>query len=256
MQIKAVLENAQHPEYGQATVPLPIPKEEYDHVIELLAPLEIGSPVERDCKVEELIGAYPVFCCLEGQQVNVDELDYLMKLADSFFGGEDAQYRDTTGFRHETLTDDPQVRKAVDDILMDFAGEENPKRTCSYGLTEAGRQAMRDVADPGLPHTYAWFVMTDCGAPEEQIRRDLTLEEAIQTYLENDRPEKRIGVTKDGVATVDLVRSLDGEQQFFGDYQRLDSFKSDPEIAAAVETIQRELEQNTPQQGLVMGGPL
>ena len=93
MQIKAVLENAQHPEYGQATVPLPIPKEEYDHVIELLAPLEIGSPVERDCKVEELIGAYPVFCCLEGQQVNVDELDYLMKLADSFFGGEDAQYQ-------------------------------------------------------------------------------------------------------------------------------------------------------------------
>ena len=92
MQIKAVLENAQHPEYGQATVPLPIPKEEYGHVMELLAPLEIGSPVERDCKVEELTGAYPVFRCLEGQQVNVDELDYLMKLADSFFGGEDAQY--------------------------------------------------------------------------------------------------------------------------------------------------------------------
>ena len=35
-------------------------------------------------------------------------------------------YRDVTGFRYETLTDDPQIRKAVDDILLDFVGEENP----------------------------------------------------------------------------------------------------------------------------------
>ena len=48
-------------------------------------------------------------------------------------------YRDTTGFRHETLTDDPSVRKAVDDILLDFSGEENPRRECSYGLTDAGQ---------------------------------------------------------------------------------------------------------------------
>ena len=41
---------------------------------------------------------------------------------------EELPYRNTTGFRHETLTDDPQVRKAVDDILLDFAGEENPRR--------------------------------------------------------------------------------------------------------------------------------
>lgn len=52
--------------------------------------------------------------------------------------------------------------------------------------------------------------MTDCGAPEEQIHRDLTLEEAVQLYRDSDRPEKRLGVTKDGVATVDLVRSLSG----------------------------------------------
>ena len=165
-------------------------------------------------------------------------------------------YRDVTGFRYETLTDDPQVRKAVDDILLDFAGEENPRRACNYGLTETGRKAMKDVADPSLPHTYAWFVMTDCNTPDEQVHRDLTLEEAIQTYRDSDRSEKRIGITKDGIATVDLARSLDGEQQFFGDYQRLDSFKSDSEIAAAVEVIQRELEQNMPQQGLTMEGGL
>ena len=163
-------------------------------------------------------------------------------------------YRNVTGFRYETLTDDPQVRKAVDDIILDFAGEENPRRACNYGLTEAGKQALRDAADPGLPHTYAWFVLTDCNTPEEQIHRDLTLEEAIQTYLDSDRPEKRLGVTKDGIATVDLARSLDGEQRFFQDHERLESFRDDPEIAAAVERLHQELEQTTPQQGMTMGG--
>lgn len=163
-------------------------------------------------------------------------------------------YRNVTGFRYETLTDDPQVRKAVDDIILDFAGEENPRRACNYGLTEAGKQALRDAADPSLPHTYAWFVLTDCNTPEEQIHRDLTLEEAIQTYLDSDRTEKRLGVTKDGIATVDLARSLDGEQRFFRDHERLDSFRDDPEIAAAVETLRLELEQNMPQQDMTMGG--
>lgn len=167
---------------------------------------------------------------------------------------EELQYQATTGFRYETLTDDPAVRKAVDDILLDFAGEENPRRGCNYGLTEAGKQALQEAADPDRPHTYAWFVMTDCNIPGEQIYRGLTLEEAIRTYLDSDRPEKRLGVTKDGIATVDLVRSLNGEQHFFTDHLQLDSFKRDLEIAAAVKTLRLELEQNTPQQGITMGG--
>lgn len=165
---------------------------------------------------------------------------------------EELPYRDTTGFRYETLTDDPQVRKAVDDILLDFAGEENPRRACNYGLTEAGKQALRDTADPRKPHTYAWFVITDCGAPEEQIHRDLTLEEAIQFYQDSGRLEKRLGVTKDGIATVDLVRSLDGEQQFFDDYRKLESFRDDPAIAAAVEMLHQEFD--VPEESMKMGG--
>ena len=165
---------------------------------------------------------------------------------------EELPYRNTTGFRFETLTDDPQVRKAVDDILLDFAGEENPRRACNYGLTEAGKQALRDTADPSKPHTYAWFVMTDCGAPEEQLHRDLTLEEAIQLYQDSGRLEKRLGVTKDGIATVDLVRSLDGEQQFFADYRKLESFRDDPAIAAAVELLHQEFD--VPEESMKMGG--
>ena len=49
---------------------------------------------------------------------------------------EELSYRDTTGFRYETLTDDPQVRRAVDDMILDFAGEENPPE---WDQTERGQ---------------------------------------------------------------------------------------------------------------------
>ena len=80
------------------------------------------------------------------------------------------------------------MKKAVDDILLDVAGEGNPRRTCNYGLTEAGKQALRDAADPSKPHTYSWFVMTDCNTSKEQIHRALTLDGAIQLYQDSDRP--------------------------------------------------------------------
>ena len=36
------------------------------------------------------------------------------------------------GFRYETLTDDPKTRKAVDDLLYDAVGEENPRKLEDY----------------------------------------------------------------------------------------------------------------------------
>lgn len=102
----------------------------------------------------------------------------------------------------------------MDDIILNYAGEENPKRACNYGLTEKGLQALRDVADPSLPHTYAWFVMTDCNTPQEQLHRNLTLEKVDELYQINDHMEKRLGVTKDDFVTVGFVRMVDGEQNF------------------------------------------
>ena len=165
---------------------------------------------------------------------------------------EELPLRNTTGFKHETLSEDPEIKKAVDDILLDFAGEENPRRTCNYGLTEKGLQALRDVADPSLPHSYAWFVMTDCNTPQEQLHRNLTLDEAVDLYQSSDHPEKRLGVTKDDFATVDFVRMADGEQTFFGDYQKLESFKNDPTIFEAVEQLHQELEVMSQDQGMTM----
>lgn len=212
----------------------------------------------RPASVEEAGLFHPAGAALVGrvtyasgeQQEFTDPGAYLQTIR------EELPYRNTTGFRYETLTDDPTVKKAVDDIVLNFAGEENPRRACNYGLTEAGKQAMRDAANPGRSHTYAWFVLTDCNTPKEQICRNLTLEEAIQIYQDSGCQEKRIGVTKDEIATVDLVRSLDGEQQFFEDYRKLDSFRDDPEIVGAMETFQQELEQTAPQWGMKLGGEM
>ena len=45
---------------------------------------------------------------------------------------EELPQHSVTGFRYETLTDDPVVRKQVDDILFDLYGEENPHSLEDY----------------------------------------------------------------------------------------------------------------------------
>ena len=45
---------------------------------------------------------------------------------------EELPYRSTTGFHYEVLTNDPAVRKAVDDMAYDFYGEENPRQLDDY----------------------------------------------------------------------------------------------------------------------------
>ena len=56
--IQAVLGNPSHPEYGVATIPFPIPRDQYAHCMELLEALEIGDAVKADCKVEEIDSFY------------------------------------------------------------------------------------------------------------------------------------------------------------------------------------------------------
>ena len=51
---------------------------------------------------------------------------------------EELPYRDTTGFRYEVLTDDPTVRKAVNDILFDFFDVEEPCEEEDYTQTMGG----------------------------------------------------------------------------------------------------------------------
>ena len=93
MTIHAVLRNSQHPEFGDAAIPFPIPNEEYDNCIELLKGLEIGDAVQRDCEVVEIQSDYPILNRLELAKVNLDELDYLAKRLGSFTRQEKAQFQ-------------------------------------------------------------------------------------------------------------------------------------------------------------------
>ena len=41
--MQAILSNAQHPEYGEVTIPFPIGENEYGRCLELLGKMEIGN---------------------------------------------------------------------------------------------------------------------------------------------------------------------------------------------------------------------
>ena len=91
--MSAVLSNPNNPEYGVATIPFPIPHDQYTYCMELLKALEIGDALKADCKVVEFDSAYNVLKRMEQLTVNVEELNYLAKRLDSFDTGEAAQFQ-------------------------------------------------------------------------------------------------------------------------------------------------------------------
>ena len=93
MIIHAVLGNPNHPEYGVATIPFPIPHDQYAHCMELLEALEIGDAVKADCQVQEINSFYSVLKHTEKFTVNVEELNYLAKRLDGFDMGEATQFQ-------------------------------------------------------------------------------------------------------------------------------------------------------------------
>ena len=91
--MQAVLSNPSHPEYGVATIPFPIPHNQYAHCMELLEALEVGDAVKAECRVEKIDSFYTVLKRTEMRTVNVEELNYLAKRLDSFDTGEAAQFQ-------------------------------------------------------------------------------------------------------------------------------------------------------------------
>ena len=49
--MSAVLSNPGHPEYGVATIPFPIPHDQYTYCMELLKALEIGVRTRAKCDI-------------------------------------------------------------------------------------------------------------------------------------------------------------------------------------------------------------
>ncbi len=116
------------------------------------------------------------------------------------------------------------------------------KQAQTLGLTEKGRQALKDAADPGKDHTYIWYVIDRIDDPKLRKDYEVTLEEAPRVYAGLDKTDRRLGVLKDGIAAVDLAISWNGREWFSDDWAKLDSFKDDPVIADAVSRLQTELD--------------
>ncbi len=116
------------------------------------------------------------------------------------------------------------------------------KQAQTLGLTEKGRQALKDAADPEKDHTYRWYVIDRIDDPKLRKDYEVTLEEAPRVYAGLDKTDRRLGVLKDGIAAVDLAISWNGREWFSDDWAKLDSFKDDPVIAEAVSRLQTELD--------------
>ena len=103
---RAVLNNPQHPEQGQVTVPFPLTGDAYPQTLELLRALDLGDPTGRDCQIDEISGGYSVLKRLEGGMVNLDELDYLAKRLESFDDDQGIQFEAVAAARDISSIDD------------------------------------------------------------------------------------------------------------------------------------------------------
>ena len=122
---------------------------------------------------------------------------------------------------------------------MESKKQNQPPRQC--GLTPQGLQKLRDAADPGKTHTYEWYVVGDINTPGERMERTPSLEVAIRAYAALDCEDKRLGVTKDGIAAVDLIIWQHGRERVPADWLRSECFRSDPVVAAAFPEIRKAL---------------
>lgn len=112
----------------------------------------------------------------------------------------------------------------------------------TLGLTEQGQQKLQDVANPDLVHNYSWYVIENINTPGQRVDHNLPLLSAIQLYMELDCEDKRLGVTKDDIAAVDLIIQYDGREWISEDRLKMDGFKDDPVVADACARLRQMLE--------------
>ena len=130
---------------------------------------------------------------------------------------------------------------------------EYPKDT-QFGLTEKGRRLLRDAADPTKVHTYDWFVIERFGQKGEQIHSAASLTGAIDRFNGLTCESKRLGVTKDEIATIDLIVTVDGAPRLDEGWQSNPRFAEDCAISEAVARLQLSIAGLEPQQDMTFGG--
>ena len=183
MIMKAEVSSKAHPEYGQATIPLPIPDSQYDSVIDLLEAMDIGSPTAQDCRVDGLVSEYPILNRLVAQSVNVDEPDYLAKRLASFCQGEDAQFEAMASKLHLSDIKDfinltfccQRATVIIDFSNLDQAGKKH-SLTVNGGSMPSdeydqvdGRAVALDLIQSGTGVVTPYGVVYDNGMKLEQV---------------------------------------------------------------------------------------
>ena len=91
--MNAILRSSVHPEYGSIAVGFPIRDEHYEAILENLSILGMGGVTERDCHIDWLDGGLPLLQCLEGENVNIDEIDFLARQTEAFSENDAAVYQ-------------------------------------------------------------------------------------------------------------------------------------------------------------------
>ncbi|MBP5718617.1 MAG: hypothetical protein J6X53_06525, partial [Abditibacteriota bacterium] len=90
--MEAVLSNRDFPEYGSVKLTFPIKQNQYGECLRQLRTMEIGDAVAQDCCVDSISDTIPYLDCLTGQQVNLDELDFLAHCVEEFWDDEPYQF--------------------------------------------------------------------------------------------------------------------------------------------------------------------
>lgn len=124
-----------------------------------------------------------------------------------------------------------------------------------FGLTEAGKQALRDAADPLKPHTYTWFVIEHFGQEGERLHSAASLPDAIDCYNDLSCESKRLGVTKDGIVALDLIITEGGAPRLDESWLSNPRFAEDNVVSEAVAHLQLSIAGlNQPRQNMTLGG--
>ena len=128
---RAILNANEHGE--PVSVGFPISKSVYADTITKLQQQSMGHAINPDCRVEEVISSvFPVLRRMEGERVNVDELDYLAKRLDSFDVGEAAQF--------QAMGEKLELHRIKDFINLTFCCQEATVITDFSDLNKVGRE--------------------------------------------------------------------------------------------------------------------
>ena len=135
--MNAIICNWDHPERGSVTIPRPIPDEEYAHCIEELKRLGIGDVMAGDCQIKEIRGGTFALDALVGQTVNIDELDFLARSIDRYWGNEQPKF--------DAMAYKLHLQDIKDLINLSFCCETATIITDFEQLDTAGRDHYMDI---------------------------------------------------------------------------------------------------------------